>query len=221
MIQNRITKFLSEPCISLSKDSLISNVKEKAITNKYLSYLYTNYDLTNLSCNDALDIMEDLCKKLLKTDEDKYAQKGINGLVRKLFGILIRVWNRCLSIMLSIGFQVTLFIFNLYTSQSIFLSLVASSIYFLICYIILDYSADLDFSSKWYIPYNILKKHLSRSSFVEYIKNLFTYTKKTLNSLIDWFTFKLDDDEKRTVKVRRRWALLFSLVLFLSLIILH
>ena len=189
---------------------------------KYLEEHYNLFEGAQYSYQQFKTILMDLVNKIGSLynddkDTDKYHQKGFLGFLKKLKELVIRICDRIISMITSIGFQPIFFLIGLYTTQSVVISLIASSIYWLLCLVIKSLTAKKLNTDKWYEPSNFLKTNTAKSS-VSFIESMKTTVVTTAKDIFNWFFIELTD-EKATVKFRRRLLLLMTLVVFLLIYI--
>ena len=190
---------------------------------KYLESHYKLYEGAFTSYQQFKDILSDLLNKLsLSRDtkkrppDEKYHQRGILGNIKKLKNIIIKIINRVISIVTSIGFQPVFFLIGLFTTQSVVTALIASSIYWLICLAIKASTAKKMNTNKWYEPFNFLKV-ASEGSIVKYLQSMKETVSSTIKDIFNWFFINIEN-EKTEVKFNRR-MLLLTLIIFILLYI--
>ena len=207
----------------MRKENTVSfkSLKQYYSTNPYIKecikYLEDNYKIFegaqysyNQFKNAVLSIVSKL-QSLTKSEDDKYNQKGFIGILKKLKNIIIKICDRIISMITSIGFQPVFVMIGLYTTQSVVITIIASSIYWVLCLVIKKVTADTLKTNKWYEPNNFLKTQSLKSSigFINTMK-LTIYT--TAKDIFNWFFIELED-EKSQVKFKRRILLLTLIVL--------
>lgn len=185
---------------------------------QYLEEHYKLYEGAFISYQQFKDILTDLLHKItLSKDvqkDDKYNQYGIKGALKKVSEFIGKLCNRIISIVTSIGFNVAFFMLGLFTTQSVVIALIASSLYWMICLIIKSVTAKAFGTDKWYEPHSFLKIFDLKSS-VDFLKSMKETVSTTIKDVFNWFFLELKD-EKSKVKFSRRLMLLM-LVVFLLL----
>ena len=189
---------------------------------KYLEEHYNLFEGAQVSYQQFKSIIIDLIRKIqdksedTKLTEDKYHQHDLLGLIGKLRNLIIKIFDRIISAVTSIGFQPIFFAIGLYTTQSVVVALIASSIYWVLCLIIRSSAASTLNTNKWYEPSNFLKV-TSVSSIIDFFISMKTTVATTAKDIFNWFFLELED-EKSIMKFRRR-MLILVLIVFLLLYI--
>ena len=204
----------------ISFEKLKKYYKNNSFIKDCLNYLETHYNIfegAQYSYAQFKSVLMDLVSKLnnlysTEEDPDKYEQRGVIGFFKKLKRLIIKICDRIISMITSIGFQPIFFLIGLYTTQSVVISLIASSIYWLLCLVIKSLTAKKLNTDKWYEPSNFLKTNTAKSS-VSFIESMKTTVVTTAKDIFNWFFIELTD-EKATVKFRRRLLLLMTLIVF-------
>ena len=185
---------------------------------KYLEEHYNLFEGAQVSYQQFKSIIIDLIRKIqdksedTKLTEDKYHQHDL----LELRNLIIKIFDRIISAITSIGFQPIFFAIGLYTTQSVVVALIASSIYWVLCLIIRSSAASTLNTNKWYEPSNFLKV-TSVSSIIDFFISMKTTVATTAKDIFNWFFLELED-EKSIMKFRRR-MLILVLIVFLLLYI--